>query len=944
MLGSSSWRVVGVRKNRLFVEPAPGSTPTVPWWLGDIESRTSEVGLRVGELRRAIAQRLSDPKLGAWLRKQYFVDEFAATALIDYVREQQAATGMVPDEQRLLVENWRDELGRKNVIVHSPYGSRINRTWGVAIAAHAKKKWRQEWAVSVSNDVLLLTRREEETESGPFARALLAGPTKKNLVSMVDAGAQEAAGQGGAFREAAVCGFQVLRGKHGKRLPPWLQSHRAAELFEAAGGHADYPIMLEVLREYIHDTLDVPALERLLETLEKGGIELVFRETESPSPFAHSVLVEGIYKSDHQMGRDRRAHLLHLHRKVLQEVLSEAQMADLLDKRAIERLERQSLHRSEASRARTAEELGQALRDLGDVPATLEAVQAIVEGDAAALLKPLLAEGSIVGIRLPECDQDPVRLVPTDLWHEYRAATAAAGRRRTPVLMPRLGKGGIDLGESAASKHIPAKWRKSMPQPEARSRIIERYLRCRGPVTCYEIMNANGWALHTVEAGLESLVAEGKAAKGIYTREKPFPQWLNRVNLEKIHKYTMEFLRVDLAPCEPHELVDFATRWQHRHPATRLTGIEGLRAVIAQLQGFEIMQGALETEVLPARVADYAPEMLDRLMASGEVRWARVDHNRVRRGIISLCLRRDIGWLSRGAPPRFDGARSADIDIRDEIIRVRDYFKTHPTAYFDDVRDDTGFAEDPVARALWHLAWCGELTCDTFECIRYARFFTSLSACYDLDSTPGKIAAGRMSPDRVMKRLREKKLDARLGRWSATERLAPPRQPLPESDITRRWASLLLQRWGVVSRDILQGECAAPPWEKLVRAFKRMELTGRVNRGFFIKSHHGEQFGLPEAIELLRDCRARRGGGKELGYLPDEEIFSITSHDPANLYATCLDIVDDRGEGFKRPYRNGNMTVRAVLQAGQPLLYQHHQLVVRFIVKGIYRLSYVFSI
>jgi hypothetical protein len=183
-----------------------------------------------------------------------------------------------------------------------------------------------------------------------------------------------------------------------------------------------------------------------------------------------------------------------------------------------------------------------------------------------------------------------------------------------------------------------------------------------------------------------------------------------------------------------------------------------------------------------------------------------------------------------------------------------------------------------------------------------------------------------MSPQRVIRQMKRRRLDPRLGRWFATDRLVPPKQPLPESDVVQRWARLLLERWGIVTKDILQAEACAPAWNKLVRAFKRLELLGKVNRGYFIESHQGQQYGLPEAIELLRDCRARRGGGKDLGYLPDEAVFSITSHDPANLYASCLDILDERGEPFKRSYRKGNMTIRAVIQAGQPLLYECTQI------------------
>ncbi len=925
VLGSSSWRMVGVRKNRLLVEEAPGSTPTVPWWLGPVESRTSEVGARVGELRREVASALHDPNLAARLQKDYRLCPYAAEAIIDYVREQQLAAGLVPDEHRLLVETWRDELGRLNVIVHSPYGSRINRTWGIAVVSAVKENFGQDWTVSASNDVLLLTRRE--TEAPPLhnidARELLAAVCQESLLDVVKAGAQEGAGIASSFRDAATCSFQILRAWRGNRVPLWLQNHRAAELYEVAHGHPEYPVTAEVVREYMSDSLDVPGLERLLGRIEEGKVEVVFRNVESPSPFAQSLLIQDRYQTDHRMGRDRRAHLLRLHRQVLQEVLTSEQMAHLLDARAIEKLESRLLHRLETTRAATSDELVQVIRDLGDLPAAVEALAAVTDGNAVEMLLPLVREARVVGIRLPECEGDPVRLVSADLWRQFHDAFAL-GRKgeRLSLLLPKVEDGAIVGFDSAsAAELIPARWRKKMPQSAARAAVVERYLKCHGPVTQYEIMNHTGWPIGAVEAILKTLVRAGKVARGVYTSTKPAPQWVDRANLEEIHRLTMRYLKRELAACAPYEVVDFMTRWQHLHPDTRLRGLDGLRQVIRQLQGVEIVQGALETEVLPGRVADYRPELLDRLVASGEVCWRRVSTKAIRRGMLTLCLRKDMHWLAGASPLQFDVEEKADCDIADTILAVRTFFRDSGPAFFDDVLDATGLEEGAVMRAVWYLAWCGELTCDTFECVRHAHFRVTLSACYDLMHTPREIMRGRDSHERVLARMKRRKLNPRLGHWAPTERLALPKDPLPESDVVRRWAHQLLARWGIVTRSILAAEVAAPSWATLLREFKRLELLGKVSRGYFIESHQGEQYGLPEAIELLRDCRARRSDGKHLGYLTDEPLLCLTNHDPANLYAMCLDILDERGKVFWQRQRRGNFDVQFLTQAGQVLLY-----------------------
>ncbi|MHC4715722.1 MAG: DEAD/DEAH box helicase, partial [Planctomycetota bacterium] len=878
VLGSTAWKLEGVERNRLLVAEAPGATPTVPWWSGPIAPRTAEVGEWVGQVRRRIAARLDRPGAAKWLAKEYHLCPNAAAALAGYVREQRTAVGVVPDHEQLLAETWRDELGRVNVIVHCPFGQRINRTWGAALAASARKRLRQRWAVTASNDLVILTL-EKRSRSRVDARKLLAAVEIDSLDALITEEARRTAVFGGAFRDAAVCSLQILRAWQGRRVPAWLQTYRAGELREAAGDRQDYPVVMEVMRSYLAESLDVPGLKRLLERIESGRIQLTFEDVESPSPFAHSLLIQDQYRGGHQMGRDRRAHLLRLHRQVLQEVLSTEQMAQLLDGRAIEQLERKLLHRSEVTMARGPDELARAIRNLGDPPATMEAIGRIADGDPVKMISPLIADGRVVAIELPDCEAEPVRLVAADLWRQYHDAHArGSSARRLTVLTPRIeDREFAEFTPTPAGEVIPARWRGKTDRRQARRAVVERCLRCRGPVTMYEIANHTGWPAGIVERILNELVDDGKAARGVYTPDKPTPQWVNKANLEEIHRLTLRYLKRELAACAPYEVVDFLIRWQHLHPSTRLEGIDGLREVIGQLQGVELVTGAVEPEMIAGRVADYKPQMLEKLIAAGEVCWRRIGVDGVKRGRVTLCLRRDTPWLSGAAKPKFDTLKRADVDIPDEIRTVREYFAGNATAFFDDVVADLKMDEGAAMRAVWYLAWCGELTCDTYECLRYADFQVTMSACYDLDSTPRDILRGGTKADRPIRHMKRRRMDPRLGRWSATERLVPPAEPLDEPVILRQWARQLLRRWGIVTRDMLKAEVAAPSWGRLAREFKRLELLGEVSRGYFIEGHHGAQYGLPEAIELLRDCRARRADGKELGYLPDEPPIHITS-------------------------------------------------------------------
>ncbi|MDP6504579.1 MAG: crosslink repair DNA glycosylase YcaQ family protein, partial [Planctomycetota bacterium] len=617
----------------------------------------------------------------------------------------------------------------------------------------------------------------------------------------------------------------------------------------------------------------------------------------------------------------------------MQQVLNEEQMADLLDSRAIERVELRLLHRSEASRARSPDELASAIRDLGDPPASVSALQELVDGDAAAMLGQLLKDGRIVACEVPDVEMNPIRLVSADLWREYHEAFTPTRRgKKLQVILPRLENGEFAGFDAApADKHIPARWRRKVSVDEARLSVIERYLKCRGPVTLYELANHTGWPAGTVERILSKLVDAGSVAQGVYRSDKPRPQWVNKANLEGIHQLTLGYLKRELAACAPYEVVDFMIRWQHLHPTTRLEGLDGLRQVIRQLQGFELLIGAIEPEMLAGRIRDYSPQMLERLIASGEVSWQRVGDG-VKRGRATLCFRKDATWLGAAVDRKYDVLKGADADIANVIADVRAFFSDNPIAFFDEAMEATGHDEGAVMRAVWYLAWCGEMTCDSYECVRHSDFQSTLSGCYDLYSTPDRIVTGKIAAEDVVERMKRRKLDPRLGRWSATELLSgdsskgrmgvPPVMTGETPEVIQHWTQQLLQRWGILSREFLIAEAAAPTWQQLVPELKRLELLGKVNRGFFIESHHGEQYGLPEAIELLRECRARRSDGKELGYLPDEAVFCITNRDPANLYTRSLDIIEERGSHLQRSMKAGNVYHRMVIQAGQVLLFQ----------------------
>lgn len=922
VLGSNTWKVLSKRKNQLFVEAAPTTTPTVPWWMGPIVPRSPQLGQDVGRLREYISAHLDDPALPETLRADFCLDAQAVEAITGYVREQQL-TGIVPNHQNLLVESWRDELGRANIILHSPLGARVNRTLGLVLQ-ECMRTARENWTCTANNDLILLTYTGKERQSGITARALLESLDQKTIDAYSGTLLADSCMGGAAFREVAVCALQILRAHKNKRVPLWLQNHRAEELYECSRRHPEYPVLQEVVRNYVGESLDIPRLRELIADIAAGRISIEFRDVECPSPFAHGLLVHSMYSSDHQMGRDRRAHLLRLHRRILEDVLTSDQMAELLDARAIAWLEDRLGRTSDGGRARDVEELAHALREIGDVPAAMEHLRTMVEGDAAVFLRELFETGRVVGFRIPGEEGSLLRLVPAELWTEYLGAYhPVPATRDKKVLVPILGPDGDLFFEARGMTVVlPKTIRTEVPTAEARSRIIARFLRNHGPVSLYELMNRTGWPENELRHILGGLVAEGNVLEGVYRPDLPRPQWVNRTNLEEIHRLTLKFLHRELEACAPYEVVDFVTRWQHRHPETRLSGVDGVREVISQLQGQEIVQGAWEPELLACRVADYEPEMLDRLFETGEVCWRRVGAGALR-GKLTLCLRRDMPWLS--AMTRKVFGRPSDVDISEAAEATREFFRTQRSGFFVELLEATGIDEGVAMRCVWTLAWKGELATDRFETVRHCGFQTTLSDCYDLMNTSGKIVRGRASADDVIKRMKLRSMDPRVGRWWATERLpAGTERSCPDEDETiRKWTQLLLKRWGILTREIVsQAESTGPEWRHLQKELKRLELLGLVARGYFIEDHHGEQYGLPEAVELLRDCRARRSVGAELGFLPRERLFCISSRDTANLYSNCLPVIEERGEAFRTAMKSGNLHNRVILQAGQALMFE----------------------
>ncbi len=718
-------------------------------------------------------------------------------------------------------------------------------------------------------------------------------------------------------------------------------------------------------------------MRRVLDALSDGRIGVKVLKTRIPSPFTHSLLLLGQYG---ELGsiptEERRGRLMHLHRELLRQILDEETLRHLLNEDVVVEVE-ERLQRRDTRKARSANELARLFVELGDLVLAQDQELSIadrVDGDPMGLLDDLISDHRAVLVPIPTAETHGDRWIATESYPLYRAAFGLTPppdpedaaliqflRERGPLTLSDLPPDGDAVARLerlvrtyrvlrivrdwrpayvAADRWIPRHiYDQTMSREEARLELVRKFAQWRGPFTKYEVMERYGFASDWVEAALATLHEAEFLVQGEYVGTKSFPQWCYRPNLEEIHRLTLQRLRKEMEPASPEAYADFLVRWQHLHPTTRLEGIEGLRTVIAQIQGQDNYQIVYERDVFSGRVRDYDPSMLDRLCQSGEVIWRRFGYTpwSVKRGQIGFCFRRDQPWVTAD-PNRVEmDLRQWDDDIPDECDAVRDYLIAHGASYFDDIVTGTGLDWRLVLRAAWHLVWTGEATNDSYESIRYADVASGLSGCYDLATRPTKKGVTLNLIVRHM--LENKRLEPRLGRWAPTERLIPPAakpasppagfaagSPAPDAidpeEATDRLADLLLRRYGFVTKETvkLKLERDDLSWRDLRRALVKKELLGEVRRGYFVEGLSGEQYALPEAVAALQHAKLRQmernGNGNDHGNVGDGLVL-INLYDPANPFGPLFPIADEVGNEIKLM---ATPTKYLILRDGQPLV------------------------
>jgi ATP-dependent Lhr-like helicase len=837
LLGATAWRIEEIGRDRVIVTPAPGAPGAVPFWRGDSVGRPKELGEAIGAFSRWA---LSAP--AEVLERDYDLDPLAARNLLDFLGEQQAATGVIPSDRTIVIERFRDEIGDWRLCVLSPFGGRIHAAWGLALSGRIRERYGLESDAIWSDDGIIV--HLPDTDEPPSAELVL--PEPEELEELVVAELGSSALFGARFRENAARALLIPRAYPGRRTPLWQQRLKAQTLLEVARRYPDFPIILETYRECLRDVLDLAGLEWLLRALARREISLVEVETPSASPFASSLLFDYVatymYEGD-APNAERRAAALSLDRELLRELLGQEELRELIDAGALAVLEADLSRRSPTRQASSRDELHDVLRTLGDLTAAEVRERVLDALDADAMLGELVRERRAVAVRVAREQR-------------YIAAQDAGLYRDALGVMPPSG--------------LPDAFLEDVPN--ALRELVARHARASGPFTTAELSARYGVdmasPLRELEAGGQ--LVRGELRPTADPRARPGErEWCDPEVLRRLRRASLAVLRREIEPAERRALAVFLPSWQgvDRHAAAG-AGVERLREILVPLQGLALPAELWERAVLPRRVGAYSTSWLDQLCAAGEIVWVGAGAIARRSGRVALYFRDDAPAIG---PPAAAARLEAPGEREHELIRER--LRASP-CFFGDLAAEIDAPIEALQEALWDLVWAGEITNDAWAPLRAPRLALTRGG-----AGAGARFASQRSGRRFAPAVRASRAQTRApvqGRWSL---VAPLFEPAADPAARRRTlAELLLERYGILTRELVLAEGVAGGFAALYDSLAQLETLGICRRGYFIEGLGGAQFALPGAVERLRAQR-------DLDQAP---ALVLAASDPAQPFGAAL--------------------------------------------------------
>ncbi|MFI8106790.1 ATP-dependent helicase [Streptomyces sp. NPDC086023] len=881
-LGTTSWRIEDITRDRVLVSPAPGVPGRLPFWKGDQLGRPLELGRAVGAFLREVG---GLPAEDARLRLLAAgLDAWAADNVLAYLAEQREACGHVPDDRTIVVERFRDELGDWRVVVHSPFGAQVHAPWALALGARLAERYGMDAQVMHADDGIVLRLPDADLlgldlldadpaapgfefdgEQAPLGAADVAfdkGEVDQIVTDQVGGSALFAA----RFRECAARALLLPRRNPGKRTPLWQQRQRAAQLLQVASEFGSFPIVLEAVRECLQDVFDVPGLTELMGDIESRRVRLVEVTTPEPSPFARSLLfgyvAQFLYEGDSPLA-ERRAAALSLDSRLLAELLGQAELRELLDADVLAELEAELQWLTEDRRIKDVEGVADLLRLLGPLTDAELAARGAEPDWPEALSRARRA------IR--------VRVAGEEHW----AAIEDAGRLR-------------DALGTALPVGVPEAFTEPVKDPLGD--LLARYARTHGPFTSATAAARFGLGVAVTEGALQRLAGAGRVVQGEFHPSGLGQEWCDAAVLRRLRRRSLAALRQELEPVPPAALASFLPQWQHVGGGG-LRGIDGLARAIEQLQGAPVPASALEKLVLPSRVAHYNPALLDELTTTGEVVWAGAGALPGKDGWISL-------YLADAAPLLLPPPHPLELTPLHQA--VLDALSGGYGLFFRQIAQSVGRSHPEatdleLSSAIWDLAWSGRLTNDTLAPLRsllgsgrtagstaHRAKRTVPRGRYGTLSASARPAVSRTGPPTVS------------GRWS----LLPAAEPDP-THRAHAVARTLLDRHGVVTRGAVAAEGIEGGFSAVYRILSAFEDSGQARRGYVVEGLGAAQFAMDGAVDRLRaTATARDRADSPL------EARVLAAADPANAYGAALPWPEPpAGAGHKPGRKAGSIVV-----------------------------------
>jgi len=839
ILGASTWRIVEITHDRVLVTPAPGEPGKMPFWKGDGPGRPLEFGRRIGALVRELR---ALPKQAALTRlvAEHDLDPGAAENLLRFLADQEDATGSVPDDRTVVIERCRDELGDWRVCVLTPFGSRIHIPWAMAVSARIRAAGGPEVETLWGDDGFVL--RFPDTDEPPDADWFLVESAEAMALVLRQLGTT--ALFAGRFREAAGRALLLPRRRADARSPLWQLRKRSYDLLSVASRYPKFPLLLEAYRECLRDVFDMPALIETLRAIEQRQLRVHVVETRKPSPFASSLLFSYVanflYDGDAPLA-ERRAQALTIDQDQLRELLGEADLRELLDADAIAEVEEMAQCLAETHRARSADGIHDLCLRLGDLTRA-EVACRVVDASLLESIDRLVRSRRLLELRIA----GEKRLIAAEDAARYRDAL------------------GVPLPPGLAAALLE-------PVAHPVLELVRRYARTHGPFTLRAVAERFALDPTVVENALRQLLAEGRVLEGGFLPGGLHREWCDAEMLRLIRRKSLAKLRREVEPVEQHTLARLLTHWQgllmprrSGHAGSGHANLDGLLDAIESLQGAPLPASLLETSILPARIAEYAPGGLDTLIAAGEVAWAGVEPMGERDGRIALFLADKLPLLAQQRP-----LVEALTEREEKLIAV---LESTGASFFDPLHQALGGGyPGETIEALWSLVWRGLITNDSLHALR------AYIAKPESARTPRRTQTG------VVFRSRRTTPPTAQGRWSLLPlRAQKPSEGAPTTtEASHALALQLLNRYGVLLREQVGAENVPGGFSAVYDVLKALEESGRIRRGYFVAGLGATQFALPAAVDLLRQLRTEP---------PEEkpEFVQLAATDPANPYGSVL--------------------------------------------------------